>query len=203
MTAEKYILGELSAAERDRFEEHYFECGECADAVRSLSHLRDATRAGLYPAPQSATARETRKWFQSWRTSWFGPQAAVAFAAVTMAVVTGYQNVQLRSQLQPQVLQSVTLQPASRGQIASISPQTAGAFVLIEADVPGASGNLTWTVRADDGKIAATGTGAAPEAGLSLKVLVPAKTLPASDYSFDVRSDSGKEWLFRFRAGAR
>ena len=30
-----YLLGELSAAERDAFEEHYFDCRECGDAVRA------------------------------------------------------------------------------------------------------------------------------------------------------------------------
>jgi len=30
---ESYLLNELTEEERSRFEEHYFECNECADAV--------------------------------------------------------------------------------------------------------------------------------------------------------------------------
>ncbi|MBZ5522671.1 MAG: zf-HC2 domain-containing protein [Acidobacteriia bacterium] len=33
-TAERYLLGELTDAERDAYEEHYFECPECAEELR-------------------------------------------------------------------------------------------------------------------------------------------------------------------------
>jgi hypothetical protein len=204
MTAEKYILGELPAVERDRFEEHYFECPECADAVRSLASLRVGTRAGLCLSPESSPLRQTgEKWFRRWHAWLFQPQAAVAFAALALAAVTEYQNVQLKSLLQPQVLRSVTLQPASRGETATIHSEPAGGFVLLEADLPGASGKLNWTLRSAGGELTSAGTGMAPEAGLLFKVLVPSEQLTASDYRFEVRSDSGREWLFRFRAAAR
>jgi len=32
---ERYLLGELNAAEADSFEEHFFDCRECADEVRT------------------------------------------------------------------------------------------------------------------------------------------------------------------------
>ena len=69
LTAEGYILGELSAVERDHFEEHYFECPECAEAVRRLLQLRDGARtrnrssevesSGLW---ESAGSRIGRLW---------------------------------------------------------------------------------------------------------------------------------------------
>src|SRR3981189_748176 len=31
---ESYLLGELSPASREEFEQHYFECAECAEEVR-------------------------------------------------------------------------------------------------------------------------------------------------------------------------
>ena len=34
-SAERYVLGELNAAEADSFEEHFFDCRECADEVRT------------------------------------------------------------------------------------------------------------------------------------------------------------------------
>ena len=34
MAAERYLLGELTDAERDQFEEHFFDCSACADDVR-------------------------------------------------------------------------------------------------------------------------------------------------------------------------
>jgi hypothetical protein len=142
-------------------------------------------------------------WFRRWNVWLFQPQAAVSFAALAIAAVVGYQNVELKSQLQPQVLRSITLQPASRGDVTTIQREAGSGFVLLEADVPGASGRLLWSLRSADGKFTRTGAGNAPDAGLSFKVLVPANELTASDYHFQVRSDSGREWLFRFRADAR
>src|SRR5690349_16175904 len=34
---ERYLLGQLSAEDRDSFEEHYFMCPECAEDVRTLT----------------------------------------------------------------------------------------------------------------------------------------------------------------------
>jgi hypothetical protein len=41
---ERYLLGELSAAEVDAFEDHYFDCMACADDVRSAAQLLDGGR---------------------------------------------------------------------------------------------------------------------------------------------------------------
>jgi len=43
--SERYLLGELSPAERDEFEEHYFDCPDCAEEVRQNALLRANVRA--------------------------------------------------------------------------------------------------------------------------------------------------------------
>ena len=35
--SERYLLGEMSEPERFAFEEHYFQCGECAEDIRAVS----------------------------------------------------------------------------------------------------------------------------------------------------------------------
>ena len=35
LAAERYLLDEMTSQERDEFEEHFFGCSECADAVRT------------------------------------------------------------------------------------------------------------------------------------------------------------------------
>jgi hypothetical protein len=213
LMAEKYILGELSEGECGQFEQHFFECLECAGAVRTLLQLQDGTKAALSSERAYARSRQSaeaklvpssslskpNKWF-AW---WVRPQAAFAgaLAATVIAVVTSYQNVQLRDQLHPQAIHSVLLQPATRGEIPALSSSNVGTFVLLEADLPAASGTLTWSLQANDGRIAAEGTGPAPEAGLSFKVLVPGARLGATEYKLVVRSEVGKEWVFPFRKG--
>ncbi len=44
---EKYALGELPASLRNEFEEHYFECEECAEDVRAAAEFVDNVRAVL------------------------------------------------------------------------------------------------------------------------------------------------------------
>jgi hypothetical protein len=203
--AEKYLLGELSAAERDGFEEHFFDCPECAQAVRDLSNLRVGARAELRdePAAVPVPLQSPAGWVQRWRAWFLCPQAAAAFAGVALAVVTGVQNLQLRALLQPQILRSVALQPATRGEIQGLPSSAGDAFVLLEADLPGASGNLTWSVRSAEGETALHGAGPAPEPGLSFKILLPAARIQPGEHTVRVTSDAGKEWLFRFRSGAR
>jgi hypothetical protein len=41
---ERYLLGELSAADTDAFEEHYFDCMTCAEDVRAGAQLLEGTR---------------------------------------------------------------------------------------------------------------------------------------------------------------
>jgi hypothetical protein len=202
LTAERYILGELSAVERDRFEEHYFECPECADAIRILAALREGTRTGLCPAPETAVReRKTEgRWLEQLRAWWWQPQGLIAVVALAVAAVTTWQNIQMQQRLQPQILRSVTLQPASRGAMANVRSGNVSGLILLEADLPGAAGDLTWNIKSADGKQAAAGTGSAPEPGLSMKILVPARDLPAADYTLEVRSGSGREWTFTFHS---
>ncbi len=47
MAVDRYLLNELTTEERMRFEEHYFECAECADAVEA----GQAFISGIRPIP--------------------------------------------------------------------------------------------------------------------------------------------------------
>lgn len=84
-----------------------------------------------------------------------------------------------------------------------VQPRPAGPVFLLEADLPGAVGNLAWSVRSSDGRTTFDGVGPSPEPGHSFKVLVLAARLEAGEYTFTVRSNAGNEWLFRFRTGPR
>jgi len=48
--AEKYVLGELPPPLRDEFEEHFFECQECAQDVIAAAEFVDNVRAVLRAA---------------------------------------------------------------------------------------------------------------------------------------------------------
>lgn len=81
--AERYVAHELSPAERDAFEVHFFDCPQCADEVRLelafAANVRIALRkhrAEPLPAPKPATPGFWGKWQHRLR-----PALAFSFAA--------------------------------------------------------------------------------------------------------------------------
>lgn len=93
---ERYLLGELSEGECAEFEEHFFECSECAEDVRAADALIEGARTssreapspaeGVAPAPLAARvlplpggARRLRAWF------WPMPAGVAAALLVTLS----------------------------------------------------------------------------------------------------------------------
>ena len=66
-TVERYMLGELPEPDRDQFEEHFFNCPECADHVRSYSQFSAnaiPVLAEMDQANPAATPEKKRSWFE-------------------------------------------------------------------------------------------------------------------------------------------
>lgn len=89
--AVKYVLGELPQAERDSFEAHYFDCGECALDVRSAAAFADNARNVLRQEAREAASQAARPAGGRW-LAWFKPTVALPAFAVLLIVV-GYQNI--------------------------------------------------------------------------------------------------------------
>lgn len=124
MAAERYLLDELTPAARDAFEEHLFDCPECALDLRTGAAFVEAAKAqlpqltGASPARASFHSREpgTR---QAWWTRWLRPAFAVpVFTALLL--VLGYQNLVTYPRLraaatQPRLIPWAQLRGAMRG----------------------------------------------------------------------------------------
>jgi hypothetical protein len=207
------MLNELSTEDREKFEAHFFECAECAQQIRDLSTMQASAAAVFRSAPEAPAKpepvqHEEENWLTSLRMWWMRPSLAWA-AACALLVVTaaiGWQFMALRNQMQPQIIASVMLRPETRGEVTAISPQRLGAFLLLEADVPGAAGRLSWELRkAGSTAIEMEGSGDAPEAGATFKLLAPAATLSPSEYQLTIRpaatngTPAGGPWVYRFQ----
>jgi Putative zinc-finger len=76
---ERYLLNELSAGERDAFEDHFFDCPHCAEDVRDGARMmaagREIARTDRGATRETATVHQLRP--KSGWTSWI-PQAAAA-----------------------------------------------------------------------------------------------------------------------------
>jgi Putative zinc-finger len=92
LVAEQYLLGELSEREREEFEQHFFSCSDCAEAVNSgtvlVANARAVLAEGHALAADPAIARQKRwSFWAGWR-----PAPAMAVAGwIVAAVLAGYQ----------------------------------------------------------------------------------------------------------------
>lgn len=53
LAAERYMLGQMTDAERETFEEHYFNCRFCAEDIKEIELLSRAARQQPKPQPVS------------------------------------------------------------------------------------------------------------------------------------------------------
>jgi len=210
--ADRYVLGELSRAQREDFEEHYFECVDCAEDVRAFLAISSNSRSVLVDVPDCEVPapglRSTRLgWFQALR-SWRPPAIyamAPALAMLALTIVTTYQSITLRSQLVAQAVPQFALRPDTRGDESEISIRKQGHFVMLTADVPGAPRETKWKIRGVGSQIPLMeGTAPGPVPGSSLSILIPAPKLSTGQYVLVLCPDGTSqeitpEVLYRFR----
>lgn len=162
---EKYVFGELTPDLRAAFEDHFFDCTVCAEAVHAATNFAAGSRQifGESSAPQRTFAAEPARpvsgnvsgWF-----AWLRPAFAVPVMALLLLVV-GYQNLvtlphykELAIQSEsPRVMPTFSL---LNGNTRSDS-STAATFRVhanesfgIYVDVPVTQGFSTYTVQLED-----------------------------------------------------
>jgi hypothetical protein len=206
LAAERYMLDEMTAEEREAFESHVFSCVECAEDLRVGALMMGGVRSGLlsgvaaaeqkgttWPSRQPATRR--------WRPSVLIPWAAAA----SFALATGYLSWQI-PRLEPVVLTPATLRPAARGQEVAVEPG-AGGMVALAVDLSGAglTGTLRYELLPDGGSVLASGVAETPPGGAPLLLSIPSTLLgPAGRYILRVHGSRGGVLThedYRFRVG--
>lgn len=84
---DRYLMGDLNAAEADAFEDHYFDCVECADdlrvGMRFMNGGRDLAREAAAPVEAPVVRIDERR---PRRSVWM-PAAAGAIAAALVLVI--------------------------------------------------------------------------------------------------------------------
>jgi hypothetical protein len=160
---ERYLLDELDPEVRDQFEEHLFDCQECALDVRAAAMFVEQTKvvlaepAATSPLPVSAPVAAERGWF-----AWFRPAFAVPVLALLLAVI-GYQNFVTYPHLmeaanQPQVGPWTSVNVSTRGTtmttirthpgegfglLVNLPPEDG--FASYSADLYNPAGKLEWS----------------------------------------------------------
>ena len=81
------MLGELAQAERDSFEEHYFDCSECALDVQAGAAFADNARNVLCHEAGEVTLQAARAAGGSWLVRFKLIAGASAFALLLIVVL--------------------------------------------------------------------------------------------------------------------
>ena len=195
MATERYLLGELSPEIRDAFEEHFFECQECALDVRAGAAFIDEAKLQLaVPAPAPAApirpAPRRREWF-----AWWKPAIAVPVFA-SLLLVIGYQNFatipSLRSAArQPRLAPWATLHVGTRdgASLPVVADRKSGAVLLIDVPETAAYSSFAFALADPQGKPfwAETIPASATENGQqALSLLIPGTGLQPGSYALTI-----------------
>src|ERR1700730_2578968 len=88
---ERYLLNELDPELRDQFEEHLFDCQDCALDVRAAAMFVEQRKAMLAERPEVHVRVPVAISRSSAWLAWLRPALAVPVLAILLTVV-GYQN---------------------------------------------------------------------------------------------------------------
>lgn len=188
---ERYLLGEMPTSERDAFEEHFFDCAECADEIRTASVLMHDMKT---------TLRDFRAAPKSSPTGWLSwlkvPVLVPTFAALALLAVVGYQNLGVMPDLEAprSISAALILDGTTRGDLPELRVGDALLFKI--APEAAAGGKVYVEVdKASGGKVRG-GEVAAPPAGQALSIFFPG-SLGAGRYELVVRENPGGRELAR------
>src|SRR5258708_5142820 len=176
MAAERYTLDEMPPDERNTFEEHYFDCSECAQSVRDTALVAAGTRSLRSQSRPSS------------RGTWL----AVAASAALVAVI-GYQNFVTIPRLRTtgtsislaHVAHPVTFLTAGSRSAGALEIVTArGEDVSMYVDVPPDPPRSSYTIEIRDAsqKARAVVPLTAAEARESVLITIPGATLTPGRY---------------------
>jgi anti-sigma factor RsiW len=162
--AEKYLLGELNRAQREEYEEHYFDCPACAEELKvTVAFMESAKQVAGERVPEPVDNKRLAPAPSGW-FAWLRPAFAVpAFAAALLLAVVAYQN-------------SVTIPNLRQSSPQAASARVVKSFSFMEVGARG-QGALTIPVR--------------PNESYDLEVDFP-PAVPGASYVAQIQDDAGR-----------
>ncbi|MGH9430310.1 MAG: hypothetical protein ACRD3T_02075 [Terriglobia bacterium] len=206
---ERYLLGEMAGPEIEAFEEHYFVCRECAEALTTDAVFADNVRAVFKGRELRKKPANPGHW--AWLRNWLTPRVmAPALAALALLLMTGYLELvtvpglkaRLSKTTAPQPVLAFALHSASRGETQTIEvPKDAGFYTVFIDLPPGNAPDYFCEIRDASGALRISLTVPRSETSDTLNLLLDRSRTPAGDYTLIVRTspaDSGEVGRYRF-----
>jgi len=199
MVVEKYVLNELTPELRAEFEEHYFECAECAMDLRATAAFLDAAKAEFKAASAAkllpvSGAKKRGSWL--WRPAFVVPAlaACLLFMVYQNAVVVPRLHQQIAQFSSPEILPSVSLIGGdSRGGAIPSMTVPAGHPFLLLMDIPTQDRFSTYTcsLYSPAGKLAWRVQVSAQQAKDTVSISIPPANRTDGKYSLLVQGNAG------------
>ncbi len=197
--AEKYVLGELSPELRDAYEEHYFDCQECASDVQAAVAFVDASRAAFRSDPPEALESQGDSVITAW-FRWFRPAVAIPAMAVLVAII-GYQSLVTIPNLKRDAASTssgaanfVSLIGAnSRAQGTTTFSVQSGKPLILEVDIPASDQFASYNcqIQVASGRTIYRSHVSATDARKTVHLVVPGDLLRSQRYELVVLGEPG------------
>jgi hypothetical protein len=197
LTVERYLLDELTPEVRDEFEEHFFDCQECATDLRATAAFMDVARREfkIHPVPKPGGESKGKSFFAS---AW--PAALVWSALAASLLVIAYQNMivfpHFRTEISelkaPEILPAISLVGGNSrgGQIPAGTVGNSRPF-LLQLDIPTQDrfSSYTCLLYAPSGSLFWTAEVSAQSARDTVSIRVPAADRPPGEYTLAVQGN--------------
>jgi putative zinc finger protein len=191
-TTEKYLLNELDGDARDAFEEHLFDCQDCALDVRAGDIFVQQSKIVLSEKSSGPVAVPEAVRAKSGWLAWLRPSIAL-YGFALLLVVLGYQNLVTYPQLKeavnrPQVLPwtSINLSTRSANTPVIAAPQSGSLLLFVNVPPEGHYSSYVADLYNPGGKLDSTLTISASSAD-TWAVQLPVANRAAGAYSLAVR----------------
>jgi hypothetical protein len=196
--AEKYVLGELTPALRDEYEEHYFDCQECAADIKAAVAFVDASRAQFRSEPREVLPSKEhgeQGWFPWLRPAVLLPALAVLAAAVayqSFVTIPGLKRATATPIAGSASFISL-IGANSRGEGAKSFTIQQNQPVILEVDIPPAQEFSPYLCQIQDsaGHAVFEGHVSAADAKHSVHIIVPGGTLQPQPYTLRILGQKG------------
>jgi anti-sigma factor RsiW len=197
--AERYVAGELPPAERDAFEEHFFDCRECAEEVRWEQIFAANARA----LSRDHAAVRPAKWWEAWLERLRIQPALALSLAANFALAIGFaylMTVAIGGGGGPRFVPAFFAPgPARAAQEAKAIPAGAPAFAVHFPAPDRPSSSYFYEIIGAQGTREAANSLKASAGEGDLWLEVPVHHLPQGVHTLIVRGDPASEVIARFR----
>jgi Putative zinc-finger len=162
---ERYLLNELDPEQLDQFEEHLFDCPDCALDVRAAAMLVEQSKNVLSLSAGQVLVEKTAHGRETW-LSWLRPTFAVPVMAALIAIVA-YQNLVTYPKMQkmqtllhsPQVMPWASVNvgtwgaggpvitvPSGKGFLLFVRIPPESSYARYKTDLYNPAGKLEWSL---------------------------------------------------------